>query len=80
MTLLIGGVFYLTSCEKEETCKQCSAVQVTKQNGQVIATQNISAVQYCGDALQQIEANPVVTANQTVGTITQEVTATYTCQ
>ena len=80
-SLLVTGLFYLSACQpEEELCKQCSGTQEIISNGQVMARQNISAVQYCGDALKQIEANPVVTVDQTVGATTQQAKTTYTCQ
>lgn len=80
LVIVLMNLVYLSSCEKTPTCKSCSAVQEIYQNGTLTATQNISAIEYCDDQLQQIEANPVITTNQTSGSFTQSSTTTYTCQ
>ena len=79
LIVLLLNVVYMSSCEKEPECKKCSAEQEVMQNGTVTATQSISAIEYCGDDLKAIEANPVIETNQTVGTIVQTSRTTYTC-
>lgn len=75
-------IFTLSSCNKDDDggCKNCSAVQLIYVDGQEIGSQSISAQQFCGEALDQIEANPTVTAEQNIAGTTQEIVITYTCQ
>lgn len=67
----------ITSCGKEE-CKTCTAEQVVTQDGMEVATQSISGVEYCGEALEAVDGQ-VITTEQTVGDLTQSSVTTYTC-
>ncbi len=78
--ILTTGTLYLNSCQKVEECKQCSGTMEIIQNGQLTGTQSISAIEYCGEDLQQIESNPVITTTQSIMGFTQESVTTYTCQ
>lgn len=73
-------VLGLAACggDDEPNCKSCSAEAVTTIDGEVFATQTISAQQFCDEALEQVEGEPLV-VEQTAGGITQSITTTYNC-
>jgi hypothetical protein len=77
------SVIGMSSCgddSEEPTCKRCSAEQQIFVDGELFGTQSVSPVEYCGDDLKQLEANPIITVTQDVLGIQQEVITTYTCQ
>lgn len=83
--ITVGACCVFPSCEQ---CKDCTGEAVIEQYLQdslfSTSTSNVSAVEFCGDDLDMIEANPVVSQEitQQVGQLTQRVvtTTTYTCQ
>jgi len=66
----------LSSCG--ETCKTCTAEQVIMQGDEEVGRQSVAGVEYCGDALDEIE-DQVITTNQEIGGLTQTSVTTYTC-
>ncbi|MCT4664917.1 MAG: hypothetical protein N4A45_06755 [Flavobacteriales bacterium] len=79
--LKIAGIlsiaFLMTSCQ--ESCEKCSAKVVQYLNGEQVSTSTVSAQEICGDELDKIKDNPVVTVEQGVGELKQKVVTTYTC-
>lgn len=71
----------LASCGGDDpVCKTCTALQEIFVDGESFGSQTIAGVQYCDEALEQIENQGPITTEQNVGGITQTSTTTYTCE
>lgn len=84
--IAFASLFTFTSCQ--ESCKRCSGTLEAKTfvDNELISTveSEVSPIEYCGESLEMLEANPVVEQEleQMVGNITQRIvsTTTYTCE
>ncbi len=59
--LIAAALLFIYACELDEECKHCKTVTYEKDNGNWVVVEESAAEEYCGDALEDIEAeDPVI--------------------
>ncbi len=62
--ILIMSIMFIYSCELDSECKYCKTVTYEKDNGNWVVVEESAEEEYCGEALDEIEAeDPVIVGN-----------------
>lgn len=72
--------FFIGSCAKESSCKQCSAVKISFENDSLISIKAVDAELYCEEALIQREANLMVDSSALIDSVVFSSTTSYICE